>query len=84
MTPGILLLIGVIALVVGAIGAVLNFIFNGRGFLNSRLDVIAGVIKHAAKMMIVHVLCAIVMFLGALSLLGGGIWFIIEAVNKSA
>lgn len=84
MTPGILLLIGIVALVVGAVGAVLNFVVNGRGFLKSRLDDLAGVTKHATKMMVIHVLCAITMFLGVLGLLGGGVWFIIEAVQKSA
>jgi len=83
MTPGILLLIGIILLIVGAIGAVLNFFINGKKFINAPIDG-SGFGKSAMNMMLVHVVCAILCFSGMLSLIGGGIWFIIEAVNKSA
>lgn len=77
MTPGLLMLLGAGAILVGIIGAVLNFAFFAKKFVSfdgSTSFVVAAVI---------HIISALFYGSGILALIGGFIWFLVT-VAKSA
>lgn len=77
MTPGLLMILGIIAIVVGIIGAVLNFFVFAKRTLNDFTPGSFGLVA------VLHIFCGLLYGGGMLTLIGGFIWFLVT-VAKSA
>ena len=77
MTPGILMLLGGGAIIIGIIGLVINFLLFTKRMSNFDVD---GV-RAFGFAMVLHILCGLFYGAGILSLIGGFIWFLVTVIK---
>lgn len=78
MTPFILMLLGVGAIIIGVIGLVINFLLFAKRASN--FDMEDGVASFGFAM-VVHIICGLFYGAGILSLIGGFIWFLVTVIK---